>query len=84
MLVIHSELDYRLPVSEGLAMFNVLQARGVPSKLLMFPDENHVSFKQISDYQRKLIMADAMETVGTEAREFAGLAQGGFGLDQSL
>ena len=44
MLVIHSELDYRLPISEGLAMFNVLQARGVPSKLVMFPDENHVSW----------------------------------------
>lgn len=41
--VIHNELDYRLPISEGLAMFNVLQARGVPSKLVMFPDENHVS-----------------------------------------
>lgn len=40
-LVIHSELDYRLPISEGLAMFNVLQARNVPSKLLVFPDENH-------------------------------------------
>jgi len=40
-LIIHSELDYRLPISEGLAMFNVLQARKVPSKLLMFPDENH-------------------------------------------
>ncbi|KAI8316222.1 Dipeptidyl-peptidase 5 [Colletotrichum sp. SAR11_59] len=41
MLVIHNELDYRLPISEGLAMFNVLQARKVPSKLVMFPDENH-------------------------------------------
>lgn len=40
--VIHNELDYRLPISEGLAMFNVLQAREVPSKLVMFPDENHV------------------------------------------
>ncbi|KAH7163300.1 Alpha/Beta hydrolase protein [Dactylonectria estremocensis] len=40
-LVIHNELDYRLPISEGLAMFNVLQARKVPSKFLMFPDENH-------------------------------------------
>ncbi|KAK1830298.1 Alpha/Beta hydrolase protein [Podospora conica] len=40
-LVIHSELDYRLPVTEGLSAFNVLQARGVPSKLLVFPDENH-------------------------------------------
>ncbi|PFH60066.1 hypothetical protein XA68_11515 [Ophiocordyceps unilateralis] len=40
-LLIHNELDYRLPISEGLAMFNVLQARGVPSKLIVFPDENH-------------------------------------------
>lgn len=41
--IIHSELDYRLPVTEGLAAFNVLQSRGVPSRLLTFPDENHVS-----------------------------------------
>ncbi|KKA26390.1 hypothetical protein TD95_001376 [Thielaviopsis punctulata] len=41
MLVIHNELDYRLPISEGLAMFNVLQARKIPSKFVMFPDENH-------------------------------------------
>ncbi|KAK4156890.1 Alpha/Beta hydrolase protein [Chaetomidium leptoderma] len=40
-LIIHSELDYRLPITEGLAAFNVLQAKKVPSKLLMFPDENH-------------------------------------------
>ncbi|KAK7748479.1 hypothetical protein SLS62_008519 [Diatrype stigma] len=40
-LVVHSELDYRLPISEGLAAFNVLQARGVPSRLVVFPDENH-------------------------------------------
>ncbi|KAK3300056.1 Alpha/Beta hydrolase protein [Chaetomium fimeti] len=40
-LTIHSELDYRLPITEGLAAFNVLQAKKVPSKLLMFPDENH-------------------------------------------
>ncbi|KAL1843736.1 hypothetical protein VTJ49DRAFT_117 [Mycothermus thermophilus] len=40
-LIIHSELDYRLPVTEGLAAFNVLQAKKVPSKLLVFPDENH-------------------------------------------
>ena len=42
-LVVHSELDYRLPISEGLAAFNALQVRGVPSRLLVFPDENHVS-----------------------------------------
>lgn len=40
-LIIHSDLDYRLPISEGLALFNVLQERGVPSRLLNFPDENH-------------------------------------------
>jgi len=40
-LIIHSELDYRLPISEGLAPFNVLQSKGIPSKLLVFPDENH-------------------------------------------
>lgn len=38
-LVIHSSKDYRLPIAEGLAAFNVLQARGVESKLLTFPDE---------------------------------------------
>ena len=37
--VVHNELDYRLPVSEGIAMFNVLQERGVPSRFLSFPDE---------------------------------------------
>lgn len=41
MLVIHNELDYRLPISEGLAAFNVLQKRGVESQFLTFPDENH-------------------------------------------
>ncbi|MCJ1397068.1 hypothetical protein MMC11_000260 [Xylographa trunciseda] len=40
-LVIHNELDYRLPVSEGLAAFNVLQERGLKSRFLTFPDENH-------------------------------------------
>jgi dipeptidyl aminopeptidase/acylaminoacyl peptidase len=40
-LVIHSEKDYRVPIAEGLALFNVLQARDVPSQFLMFPDENH-------------------------------------------
>ncbi|QPG99951.1 hypothetical protein C2857_002979 [Epichloe festucae Fl1] len=45
MLVLHNELDYRLPISEGLAMFNVLQARKIPSKLVVFPDENHWTIK---------------------------------------
>lgn len=41
MLVIHGELDYRVPVGEGLQIFTALQRRGVDSKLLYFPDEGH-------------------------------------------
>ncbi|HEX8177755.1 MAG TPA: S9 family peptidase [Pyrinomonadaceae bacterium] len=41
MLVIHGELDYRVPVGEGLQLFTALQRRGVDSKLLYFPDEGH-------------------------------------------
>ena len=44
-LVIHSELDYRLTMADGLAAFNVLQARDVPSQFLTFPDENHFILK---------------------------------------
>ena len=45
-LIIHNELDYRLPISEGLAAFNVLQERGVESRFLTFPDENHWVLKE--------------------------------------
>ena len=38
---IHGELDHRVPLEQGLAMFTALQRRGVPSRLLVFPDENH-------------------------------------------
>lgn len=41
MLVIHGELDYRIPVSQGLGTFTALQRQGIPSKLIVFPDENH-------------------------------------------
>jgi dipeptidyl aminopeptidase/acylaminoacyl peptidase len=40
-LVIHGALDFRVSEVEGLAMFTALQRRGVPSRLLYFPDENH-------------------------------------------
>ena len=46
-LIIHNELDYRLPIAEGLAPFNVLQLKGIPSRFLTFPDENHVSFAEL-------------------------------------
>jgi dipeptidyl aminopeptidase/acylaminoacyl peptidase len=40
-LVIHSQLDYRLDVSQGFDLFTTLQRQGVPSKMLYFPDEGH-------------------------------------------
>lgn len=79
-LVIHSSKDYRLPIAEGLAAFNVLQARGVESKLLTFPDEvsKHTQLDELPD-------ADiVLESLGTEAREFARVAQGCVELDQPL
>lgn len=40
-LVIHGALDYRVPDQQGLAYYNTLKARGVRSRLVWFPDENH-------------------------------------------
>ncbi len=40
-LVIHSQRDYRLDVSEGFQLFTALQRMNVPSKMLYFPDEGH-------------------------------------------
>jgi dipeptidyl aminopeptidase/acylaminoacyl peptidase len=41
MLVIHGDLDYRVPISEGIRLWTDLQRRGVDAKFLFFPDENH-------------------------------------------
>lgn len=40
-LFIHSDEDYRCPLSEGLQMFTALKAHGVPARLCMFKGENH-------------------------------------------
>jgi dipeptidyl aminopeptidase/acylaminoacyl peptidase len=40
-LVTHGELDYRVPVGQGLHLFTALQLQKVPSKLVLFPDEGH-------------------------------------------
>ena len=41
MLVVHGGQDFRIVESQGMVTFNALQRRGIPSKLLYFPDENH-------------------------------------------
>ncbi|MCL4837875.1 MAG: S9 family peptidase [Thermoanaerobaculia bacterium] len=40
-LVIHGQLDMRVPVNHGFELFNTLQNRGVKSRLVYYPDENH-------------------------------------------
>lgn len=40
-LVIHGELDYRVPIAHGFAYYAALRMKGVPTRLLYFPDENH-------------------------------------------
>jgi pimeloyl-ACP methyl ester carboxylesterase len=40
-LVIHGQLDQRVPVNHGMELFNTLQNKGIPSKFVYFPDENH-------------------------------------------
>ena len=39
--IVHNDGDYRVPITEGLANFNILQGLGVPSRFLHFPEENH-------------------------------------------
>jgi len=41
MLVLHGERDYRVPVNHALECYGVLKAKGVPARLVYFPDENH-------------------------------------------
>jgi len=40
-LILHGELDYRVPYGNGLELYGVLQAMNVPTRLVVFPDENH-------------------------------------------
>ena len=41
ILCIHGGCDFRVPYDEGMAAFNAAQMMGVPSKLVVFPGENH-------------------------------------------
>ena len=67
MLIIHNDLDFRVPVSEGMQLFNTLQRKGIPSKLINFPDEGHWVLKpansaywhrEVFDWLKKYVPAD--------------------------
>jgi dipeptidyl aminopeptidase/acylaminoacyl peptidase len=47
-LVITNQLDFRVPVDQGLQLFTALRLRGVPSKALVFEDEGHWVLKALN------------------------------------
>jgi len=51
MLVVQGQQDFRIPVEQGLATFTALQRKGIESKLLYFPDENHWVLKPHNSIQ---------------------------------
>lgn len=51
MLVIHGGKDFRVVETQGLSTFTLLQRKGIPSKLLYFPDENHWVLKPANSVQ---------------------------------
>lgn len=51
MLIIHGQRDFRVPYTQGIATFTALQRRGIDSKLVIFPDENHWILKPANSIQ---------------------------------
>ncbi|WP_293482014.1 S9 family peptidase [Phenylobacterium sp.] len=73
MLVIHGGRDFRVPLGQGLAAFTAAQRKGVPSKLVYYPDENHWVLKpqnsvewyrQVEDWMRRWLPAPAGAPTG--------------------
>lgn len=57
-LIITNELDYRVPVDQGLQMFTALRRQNVPSEMLVFPDEGHWVLKALnSKYWHEQVFA---------------------------
>ena len=51
MLVIHGARDYRVPLDQGIAAHNAARRVGVPTEMLLFPDENHWVLKPQNSVQ---------------------------------
>ncbi len=61
MLVIHGAHDFRVPLEQGIATFTALQRKGIPSKFLYFPDENHWVLKPANSLQWHRIVLSWLE-----------------------
>ncbi|MEM1025742.1 MAG: S9 family peptidase [Myxococcota bacterium] len=62
MLIIHGALDYRVPLPQGLGAFTAAQRRGIESRLLVFPDENHWVLRPNNSIQWHEAVFDWLET----------------------
>jgi dipeptidyl aminopeptidase/acylaminoacyl peptidase len=71
MLVLHGELDYRVPYYESVSLFTALQRQDVPSRLVLFPDEGHWILKpqnqrlwwgEVQGWLRKYLKPDEART----------------------
>ena len=51
ILITHGEMDYRVPVDQGMAAFNAAKMMGVPSEMVLFPGENHWILKPQNSIQ---------------------------------
>ncbi|HEV3143800.1 MAG TPA: S9 family peptidase [Gemmataceae bacterium] len=64
-LVSHGEQDFRVPVTQGVEYYNTLRQKGVPTKLIYFPDENHWILKpQNSQLWHKEVFAWLEKYIG--------------------
>lgn len=58
MLIIHNDLDFRVPVSEGIQLFTTLKRQGVEARFINFPDEGHwVLRPRNSEYWHREVFA---------------------------
>jgi dipeptidyl aminopeptidase/acylaminoacyl peptidase len=70
MLVVHGELDYRVPVTQGIATFTALQRLGIPSQFLYYPDENHWVLNPHNSVQwHNTVNAWLHQHLGTQAEQ---------------
>jgi dipeptidyl aminopeptidase/acylaminoacyl peptidase len=67
-LVLHGEKDFRVPVTQGFEFYNTLRQKGVPTRLVYFPDENHWVLKpQNSRLWHKEVFAWLTKYIGRGA-----------------
>ena len=73
MLVIHGGKDFRIPDVQGLGAFTAMQRRGIPSKFLHFPDENHWVLKPQNSVQwHETVNAWLKQWTATDSAKKAG------------